>query len=159
MLICLPVSFRSWDYEVINPSEIEGTPAGATELSFREQGQRGHLRMEDVQYAVRKLAGEARWIVEDRSRVWMEAVMPDPESRTFVISGMGHEIRVSPRPGSARSWLIHSDGQLAGGMRRANFFSRKAYIECRPEVPEMARLFAFWLMAVYWRKGAAMGQS
>lgn len=154
MLICLPVSLRSWDYE------IEGAASGVVELSFRDEGQRGHLRMEDVQYAVRRQEGQAaRWTLEDNSRVWMEAVLPDPAAGTFGISGMGHEIRISPKPGQGRSFLLFQDGQMAGGIRRAHVFTRRAFIECRAEVPEMAQFFAFWLISVFWRKGGAMAAS
>lgn len=153
MLICLPVSLRSWD------CEVEGAASGVVELSFRDDGGRGHLRMEDVQYAVRRHAGEARWTLEDNSRVWMEASMPEPTAGSFEISGMGHEIKVGLKPGHRRSFVVIQDGQMAGGIRRAHFFTRRAFIECRAEVPEMAQFFAFWLVSVFWRKGGAMART
>jgi len=63
-------------------------------------------------------------------------------------------LAVKARSAFSRRYDILSDGHPAGTIQPAHSFTRRAFIDCTPEVPELAQLFSFWLAALTWRRAA-----
>jgi hypothetical protein len=48
--------------------------------------------------------------------------------------------------------IVAADGVIAGRIEPMHAFTRRAYIDCDERVPELIQLFAFWLVALAWRR-------
>jgi hypothetical protein len=146
MLTCLPSAFCSWDYRVF------GLSTGSAELSFNFMGESGGIRVAGEELPLVKhgwLSG--RWTLEREGQICAEASKPGI-FRTFEIQTEALAFTVEAQSAFSRVFNITVGGEVAGEIYPAHLFTRRAFIECHPTVPEIAQLFAFWLVALNWRR-------
>lgn len=145
MLTCLPLSICSWDFR------IQGTSAPAELLfnHFTEQGSVhfGHTNFKVVKHGV----WSGHWTFENGSVV-AEANKPSAMFRAYELRGDGMTLLLQPPSAFGRTFEILLNGQRVGTIWPAHAFTRRAFIECSPAIPEHFQLFAFWLVALSWRR-------
>lgn len=148
-LTCLPKSLCLWDYRVL------GTACGTAAVNFNFLTEQGIIELGDRIYTVRKhgwLSG--RWSVECDEQTFAEAQKPNPLFRSFEVTA--GEARLTVKAGNpfGRSYEMLADDALVGTIKPVHLLTRRAVVECKPEVPEIAMLFSFWLAVVTWRRQA-----
>jgi hypothetical protein len=149
MLTCVPRSIFSWSFEV------HGAAAGPAEVTFHHFTEQGEIVLGSDRYEVRKhgvLSGH--WTLEQGGLTHADAHKPSAFFRAFDIRTGGLQLTARAVSPFARTYELVTDHGLAGGIRTAHAFSRRAFVECGPEVPEPVQLFAFWLAALTWRRAA-----
>ncbi len=153
-LTLIPVSVCSWDFRA------DGATSGPAYLRYRWVSEQGSLSCAGAEFDVRK-AGlfTARWAVERNGERYAEAVKPSAFYRKFEIQASGIALDLDAESAFTRSYRLHSNGRQLGVIRPAHAFTRRAMVDCAPEVPELIQLFAFWLVALTWRRqqGASSG--
>ena len=77
-------------------------------------------------------------------------------TRSFHLDHGGEEYRLDPSSVWSRSFSLTRRGSYLGRIASAGTFSRVALIELDPELAPELRLFAFWMVALAWRRGAAV---
>ena len=148
-MTCLPVSLCSWNFQVT------GAAAGPASVDFNFFSEQGEISLGPGAYTVRKhgpLSG--RWTLEKDGEVFAAASKPSALFRAFDIEAGDARFTVKAQSALTRSYAILSGGRKIGVIRPAHAFTRRAFIECGPEVPELAQLFAFWLVVITWRRAA-----
>jgi hypothetical protein len=149
VLTCIPQSLCTWNFQIL------GTSAGSAELTFNFFTEQGSLSLGHMEFAVRKhgpLSG--RWTLERDGQTAADAHKPSALFRRFELSSAGVHLTVKAQSAFTRGYDIFSGGRLLGTIRPAHPFTRRAFIECTSEIPELAQLFSFWLAVVTWRRAA-----
>jgi hypothetical protein len=149
MLSCFPQSLCSWDFRVV------GVSAGPAILTFDFFTEQGVLASGDDHFSVRKhgfLSGH--WSLERGNDTCGDAKKPSAMFRSFDLRVGKFRFFVKAQSAFVRSYDILADEALVGTIRPAHAFTRRAFIECDSSVPELAQLFAFWLVALTWRRAA-----
>jgi len=149
VLTCLPKSLCSWDYRVL------GAEDGPAELTFSWVSEQGTIRFGADEFEVVKhgpLSGH--WTLESGGQVIASAQKPSAVFRAYELSMAGADFAVKPQSAFTRCFDIEFAGQVVGSIRPAHPFTRRAFIECNSQVPELVQLFAFWLTAIAWRRAA-----
>jgi hypothetical protein len=147
MLTCLPKSLCSWDYRVL------GAEAGPAELLFNWFSEQGTIRLGGDEFEVVKhgpLSGH--WTLENGGQVIASGQKPSAMFRAYELSMTGVDFTVQPQSAFTRCFDIVFEGRVVGSIRPAHIFTRRAFIECNSQVPELVQLFAFWLTAIAWRR-------
>ena len=75
--------------------------------------------------------------------------------RGFQLVQGDEQYRLDPTSAWSRSYALSRNGSHLGQISAAGVFSRAALIELAPELAPELRLFAFWIVALAWRRGAA----
>jgi len=149
MLTCLPQSICSWNFH------IHGASAGPVELEFSRFSEQGHIRLGSHEFEIHKhgpLSG--RWTLSHHGTSVASAHKPSAFFRSFHITGRSGEFTLQPSSSLTRCFGICSGDRTIGSIRPAHAFTRRATIDCPPEVPELIQIFAFWLAVVTWRRAA-----
>ena len=149
MLTCLPKFLCSWDFRVT------GLASGPADLSFNFFTEQGSISFDGVQMKIRKhgpLSG--RWTLEDNGETLAEGHKPSAMFRAFKIRSANAEIELKAASAFARGFQLSKGGSIVGTIRPAHAFTRRAFIDCSLEVPELIQLFSFWLVVVTWRRAA-----
>ena len=150
MLTCVPQSLCTWNFRVL------GTSAGSAAVTFNFFTEQGTVSLGAAEFAVRKhgpLSGY--WTLEHEGRTLADANKPNAMFRCFELRALDLHFTVQAQSALTRCYDILSDGQFRGTIRPVHPFTRRAYIECDSEVPELAQLFSFWLAVVTWRRAAS----
>ncbi|NOT29518.1 MAG: hypothetical protein HOP15_03610 [Planctomycetes bacterium] len=72
----------------------------------------------------------------------------------FTLAHGDQEYRLDPSSFFRRSFALTQRGRSLGEIRALGFFGRSARIELDDELAPELRLFAFWLVALAWRRAA-----
>ena len=148
-MTCIPQSLCTWNFRV-----LEAT-AGPAALTFNFLSEQGSIFLGPAEFAVRKhgpLSGH--WTLERDGRTDAEARKPSALFRSFEVKAESVSLIVKAQSALTRSFDILAGGRVAGTIRPAHPFTRRAFIECAPEIPELAQLFSFWLVVITWRRAA-----
>ena len=147
MLTCLPQSICSWDYRVPD------APGGGAELYFNHWTDQGRIVVGREEFEVRKggLFSD-RWTLEHGGRGIAETARPNVFFRRFEIEINGLQFTLKAVSPLASGFEILQGDRRLGAIDRVHIFTRRATIECEPEAPELVQLFAFWLVALLWRR-------
>jgi hypothetical protein len=149
MLTCLPLSLCSWDYR------IPDTAAGPATVSFNFFTEQGAITLGPGEFTIRKhgpLSGH--WTLEQNGQSVAEAYKPNALFRRFELRAIETPLIVKAcSPFSRRFEILVGDNPV-GTIWPAHLFTRRAFMECTPDIPELAQLFAFWLVALTWRRQA-----
>jgi hypothetical protein len=94
------------------------------------------------------------WTLEQQGVVCAEAQKPSAFHRAYEVRSETLDFALRAQSVFGRSFAITVGGEVLGVIRPAHPFTRRAFIECSHEVPEPAQLFAFWLVAISWRRTA-----
>lgn len=149
MLVCLPQSICSWDFRV------SGTSSGPASLTFNFFTEQSTISLGGSEFTVSKhdpMSGH--WTLEQDGRVEAGARKPSAMFRSFEVSAGDQLLTVKARSAFARSFEIISGDRTVGSICPAHAFTRRATIDCTPEVSEIAQLFSFWLAVLTWRRAA-----
>jgi hypothetical protein len=149
MLTCLPQSPCSWNFRIL------GASAGPGSVAFNFFTEQGGITLGGAEFAVRKhgpLSGH--WTLEQEGRCITDARKPNALLRSFDLVADGVHLRLCASSPFTRSYEILSDGRPLGTIRPAHPFTRRAFIDCASEVPEIVQLFSFWLAVLMWRRQA-----
>jgi hypothetical protein len=153
VLTCLPQSLCSWNYRVV------GAEAGLVELSFNWFTEQGSIHFGEDEFEVRKhgpLSGH--WTLEHDGQVVAAGRKPSAMFRSFDLSMAGVNFTVKAQSPLTRCYEILFEGRAVGTIWPAHLFTRRAFIECNSQVPELVQVFAFWLAAITWRRAAKNSQ-
>lgn len=149
MLTCLPQSLCTWDFRVL------GASAGPATLTFNFFTEQGSMSLGRDQFAIRKHgAWSGHWTLERHGQTVVDARQPHVMFRSFELKAAEIQLTVKAQFALTRGYDILSSDRLIGTIRPAHAFTRRAFIECRSEVPEVVQLFAFWLAVITWRRAA-----
>lgn len=147
MLTCDPRSIFSWTFDV------SGALAGRAWVGFSWPGEQGAIALGGSEFAIRKhgfMSGH--WTLEDGSGVLAEAEKTNPLLRSFRMQAAGMDLIVRAQSPMTRCFVIELGERVLGEIRPAHPWTRRAYIECDPSLPEFVQLYAFWLAALTWRR-------
>jgi hypothetical protein len=149
MLTCVPQSLCLWDYRVL------GTSAGSAAVTFNFFTEQGTISLGDAEFTICKHGPmSGRWTLEHGGRTLAEATKPSAMFRSFELRVHDLRFTVTAQSAVTRCYDVLSGDRRLGTIRPVHPFTRRACIECAPEVPELAQLFAFWLAVVTWRRAA-----
>lgn len=150
MLTCVPQSICSWDYQ------IRGASCGAAAVTMNFLSEQGKITLGNSELTVNKQGVfSGRWALEDRGKTVADANKPNALFRSFELGIGSLRFIVEAHSGLTRSYDIRSAAKILGIIRPEHPFTRRARIECTAEVPEIAQLFAFWLVVLTWKRAAA----
>jgi hypothetical protein len=149
MLTCVPQSLCLWDYRVLGAA---GGPAALTFNFFSEQGS---IWLENAEFAVRKHGPmSGHWTLEHGGRTIADAVKPNALFRSFELQVHDLHFTVRAQTAFTRCYDVLYGDRRVGTIQPMHPFTRRACVECSPEVPELGQLFAFWLAVITWRRAA-----
>jgi hypothetical protein len=147
VLIAKPSSIFGWDFD------ISGTVSGLA--SFDWLGESGQIQVEGLRYEVVKqgwLSGE--WTLERGGEVHARGVKTGVIGRTMEITGGGMTLTLQAHTPFGRGFDIDADGAHVGSVTPDHAFTRRATIDIARIVPPELQVFAFWLIALQWRRAA-----
>jgi hypothetical protein len=124
-------------------------------VAFNFFTEQGSITLGGDEFAIRKhgpLSGH--WTLEQAGRSVADARKPNALFRSFDLEADGLQITVCASTPFTRNFDILSGRQRIGTISPAHMFTRRAAIDCAPEVPEVIQLFSFWLVALTWRRQA-----
>jgi hypothetical protein len=149
MLTCLPQSLCNWNFRIL------GAPSGEAGLTFNFFTEQGTISLGGAELTVRKhgwLSGE--WSLERGGETYADARKPSAMFRSFELHCGDTELTVKARSPFGRGFDLVAGGGVVGTIQPVHPFTRRATIECGDAVPELAQLFAFWLVVLTWRRAA-----
>lgn len=149
MLTALPSTLFSWNFRVVADEAL------VAEITFDFLTEQGTILHRGDLLAVRKhgpLSG--RWTLERNGEPLAEAHKPSAFQRRFEVPTVGGTMSVEAKSAFGNGFELIVGDQIVGSIRPAHLFTRQANIDCDPTVTERDQLFAFWLVALAWRRTA-----
>lgn len=148
-LRCTPRSMWSWDYDV------EGLPGGPASIELGRFSDSGCITFGGAECKVRKQGlFSGCWRVENDGRILAEAEKTSPLTRSVELQIAGKLFTLKAQSAFTRSFDLLLDEQRIMEIQPAHAFTRRASIVCAAELPELTQLFAFWLVAMMWRRAS-----
>lgn len=148
MLHCYPRSLFSRHYDVV----AAGT-ASFGEVNMRAMTEQGSIVWDGVEWEVRKHGpASGYWTLQAGDTYFADAQKDSSLKRVMRVETKEHKLDLRPRSSISSKFEVHRDGQLVGTIKRASVFSRRAYVECDEDIPELLQLFCFWLVRLMWRR-------
>lgn len=152
-LDCVPRGFWTWTYHVY------GSKNGDAQVTFNMFSEQGSIVVSGVEFRIRKhgwLSGT--WSLEQDGLTLATATKPSALIRAFDVEADDRRFELRARL-MTRTFDIFEGSDQPGLIRPAGFFTRRALVECREDVPFLVRLFCFWLAALMWRRAAKNSNS
>ena len=145
-----PVGWLGRTYRVEQDGEAVGT------VEFGSWSECGAIVLADRRLAIVR---EGFWnpkfhLERDRKRM-ATASSVGVFRRSFQLVQGDEQYILGPSSAWSRTYALTRNGGLLGQISAAGVFSRAALIELAPELAPELRLFAFWIVALAWRRGAA----
>ena len=138
-----------WDYRIFGTAN---DPALLTFDFFTEQGS---IQLGEARFTVRKHGPmSGHWTLEHGEHVLADATKPSAMFRSFELQVHDLHFTVRAQTAFTRCYDILCGERRIGTIQPLHPMTRRASIECSPEVPELAQLFAFWLAVITWRRAA-----
>jgi hypothetical protein len=148
MLTCVPTSLCSWNYRVRGPAG-----EGATTINVLSE--QGSLSLGGAAYEVVKHGPMSGfWTLEANGEIVAEARKPSVMFRTVVVTCGEAALRVQAASAFTRTFELIIGESVVGSVRPVHLFTRRALMECDAAVPQLAQMFAFWLVVLSWRRTA-----
>jgi hypothetical protein len=149
MLSCVPRSIFSGDYDVMKNDMREGA------IVFNWGSEQGEIELHgQVYYIVKKSMFGGPWSLLGGDLEILVAEKPSAFAREMEIRGDGGVTRITASSMFSSDFEITHDSAHAGTICREGLFSRRAIINCSDSMPQLTQLFAFWLVALMWRRAA-----
>lgn len=147
MIVCLPKSVCSRNYR------IRGLPEGEAEVLFDTMSEQGDIILGSQALRVRKHGiASGRWTLEADGEVLAEAVKPSAMSRAIEIHTLGSTFTLRPRSIISNAFEVHHKGNHCGSIHTVHALTRRAVIKCDDSLDTLTQLFAFWMVALMWRR-------
>jgi hypothetical protein len=154
MLTCLPMSLCSWNYRV------RGLPAGEGATAINVLSEQGSLSIGGATYEVVKHGPmSGHWTLEAAGQIVAEARKPSAMFRTIVVTCGEAALTVQAASPFTRVFELTVGEGVVGSVRPVHLFTRRALMECDAAVPQLAQMFAFWLVVLSWRRTANKNSS
>jgi hypothetical protein len=154
MLTCLPMSWCSGDYR------ISGAVAGPGTAAFNWGSEQGEVSLGSETCTVCKQGlMSGIWTLDLGGRVIARAQKPSAMFRQFEIVCEGRSFDLRAASVFTRDFVLSENGRQCGAIQAMHAFTRRATVQCRENVPEWVQLFAFWLVALMWRRAANSSSS
>lgn len=148
-LTFVPQSFFSWNYWVQEQDII-----GAIEFNFWSEA--GQISIGSTPYLIQHEWLSGRWSLISNNTVQASAVKYSAFTRSFDVTYGNQRLFLSAESfWSSALAITRHDGTRLGNIRRIQFLSRKAELDCSPEVGILIQLFLFWLTALTWRRSSS----
>lgn len=149
MLTCIPQSLCTRDFRVL------GASAGRAAVTFNFFTEQGTISLGATDFTVRKHGPfSGHWTLEHGTGTVAEATKPSAMFRSFELRVDDMHLTVEAESAFTRCYQILAADRHFGTIRPAHAFTRRAFIECAAEVPEVAQLFSFWLAVLTWKRAA-----
>jgi hypothetical protein len=148
VLIATPSSVFGWDFEISGPVSAMA--------SFDWIGESGQIQVDGAVYLVVKqgwLSGE--WTLERGGEVRARASKSGVFGRTLQIDGGGMTLTLRPQTPFTRTFDIDANATHVGSVTPDHAFARRSTIDIARSVPVELQVFAFWLIALQWRRAAS----
>lgn len=145
VLIATPSSIFGWDFEISGPVSAMA--------SFDWIGECGQIQVNGAIYLVVKqgwLSGE--WTLEGGGDVRARASKAGVFGRTLQIHSGGMTLTLKPQTPFTRSFDIDANDRYVGSVTPDHAFTRRSTIDIARTVPAELQVFAFWLIALQWRR-------
>lgn len=150
MIECQPKSLCSGDFSV------NGLDSGTAFVEFAWFTEEGRIAVAHTDYAIRKHGWfSGRWTLEQGTHVVAEAHKPSAMFRSFEIVSNAGSFTLQARSPFSRTFDITAGQEPVGSIQPVHAFTRRATIQCAGNIPGHLQLFAFWLVALTWRRSAA----
>ena len=150
MFTCQPSSVFSWNFRVVADERVI---ADVTFDFLTEQGT--ILHRGELLAVVKHGPMSGRWTLERDGVVLAEAYKPSMFQRRFDVTASTGPLIVEAKSPFGRGFhVVAGTDQIVGDIHPAHGFSREAIVDCEPSVAERDQLFAFWLVALAWRRAA-----
>jgi hypothetical protein len=154
MLMCLPKSICDRNYRVT------GLPDGVAEVDFDTFSEQGTITIDGEPLRVRKHgAMSGRWTLERDGEVLAEAVKTSAMTRSVEIRTLGVTLNLDAKSAISYEFILSHDGNRCGSIRPMHSLTRRAYVDCDPSIDSITQLFAFWMVALMWRRAEAAAAS
>lgn len=148
-LLCLPEACCSSDFRVMDGNEEYAR------LRFNFYTEQGGITLPDASYRIGSLGqSSGRWVLERDGETLAKACKPSVMFRSMDIDTDSAPVQVEPRSVITRSFNLITGGRIAGTIKPVHVFTRTTWIECDDTVRPIVCLFAFWLVALSWRRSS-----
>jgi hypothetical protein len=149
MLTCTPQSLCSWNFTVSGPNGEDGA------ITFRWCSEQGTLTWKGESFEIVKHGVfSGSWSLEQNQNVLVSARKLSSFSRSFVLSTETRSLELHAVSMFQRSFELRHAGLKVGLIYPKHVFSRASFIDCSEEVTELEALFAFWLVALMWKRSS-----
>lgn len=149
MLKAVPVSWFSWNYEVVDEG---GTPVAKLGIApFRT---RGSIEAEGFEYRVERQGLGGEFLLEKSGVLEARAEKPRAFFRSFDIQSGGRSFVLKARYTMRREFVLTENGIDLGTIAPEGAFTRRARIDLPDHLPLPLRLFAAWLTIFLWKRAA-----
>ncbi len=156
MLRAVPVSWFSWDFNVLD---------GNKQLALIDQAwvrEAGELILDGTRYKVyREGYFGGAFILETEGRVVARAVKPSAWRRAFEVEHDNKKYTLKAKSSWGRSFELLHGTTAIGYLRPDNCFTRQAGVAFPDSIPLPVRVFMVWLTLLLWKRdqdsGAAGG--
>lgn len=149
MLQCVPQSFFTSNYV------ISGASGGPAVVALEVFGEQGSIFCHGTQYRICKhgwLSGH--WTMESSGQVYAEALKESALFRAFEVQDATALYELQSKNPFTRVYTLTLGGNQVGNIKPVGPLTRRALIDCIPEVPEPTQLFCFWLAVLTWRRAS-----
>ena len=147
MLTCLPQGVCPWSFLVPEAGNAE-----ITLFTFRESGT---IQFGGVGYTVTKEGlFSPTWTLARGEKSLATARVVGLLRAIYIVETQSGRLRLEPQGIFQRTFSIQLRAVVVGMIRANHAFTRRATIECNDELPILDQLFAFWLVALRWRRSA-----
>lgn len=160
VLVLVPRGVCSQDFRVRGADGAE-----PIEVHFRKLTEQGSIHVGSREFTIRKHGpASGEWTLEHEGVVLARGRKPSALSRRMLVeaveeAGLAGALELRPTRILGRGYSVALDGTPVGTVRPLHPFTRRTELECDPAVGLLVRLFAFWLVALMWRRDAAAAAS
>jgi hypothetical protein len=150
MVTCLPQSICSWNYRVL------GLPGGEGATVMNYLSEQGNVSLGGVTYdVVKKGLFSGEWSLQGQGEIVAAARKPSAMFRSFTVTFGGGGLTLQAQSPFSRVFQLLNSERVIGEIRPAHPFTLRALMQCDDDVPQLVQLFAFWLVALSWRRTAS----
>ena len=145
VLTATPSSIFGWDFEIDGPFSALA--------SFNWLGESGRIQIGGDTYDIVKqgwLSGE--WTLELGGVVYARGQKTGVFGRSIEIVAAGTTLSLRAQTPFTRGFDIDANGAYVGSVTPDHAFTRRSKIAISETVPEVLQVFAFWLIALLWRR-------
>jgi hypothetical protein len=149
MLMAVPARWFSWDFAVLEGSQV----IAAIDVSWwREEGE---LAVQGRTFRVyREGLMRGAFVLESAGSVLARAEKPSAFRRAFVVEHGGRRYTFAARSPFQRAFELRDGSGAVGAIAPLGIFTRRARVDLPEDLPLAVRVFIVWLAVILWRRDA-----
>jgi len=130
-------------------------------LALNGIGEQGAIRLEGVQFEVRKHGMfSGYWTLDHEGNEVASGQKSTAFGRTFAIQDPSGDLILRAESAIGRSFRLERSGEIIATMVPDHILTRRATIDIRTETWDFPTVcFSFWLVALMWRRAAQSNSS